>query len=271
MLEKACIENQDDKVIKYLTGTRPVQIDVRNRESETCLMIACKNRSSSVVDVILGIDHKLESRDALGKTALWHAVESGSVEIVEKMIDAGADYFAPLADGWTNILHLAAQNGHVQVIKLIIQRSIQTNEELKIKKWAASMNAEHETVHHIAAKNGYTEIIDFLADFGVHVNQPTFDNVNRAIYPDEPSPLHHAISNGHIETVRCLAKHGAQVNAISSYYTELDPPLRLACKKGCLEMIKILLEAKADPNLFGWDLGMKTTCVRHLTNIFITK
>ncbi len=56
MLETACIENEDDKVIKYLTGTRPVPTDVRNKESETCLMIACKNKSSSVVDVILGFN-----------------------------------------------------------------------------------------------------------------------------------------------------------------------------------------------------------------------
>jgi len=62
---------------------------------------------------------------------LLHAAESGSVEIVEKLVDAGAEYFAMMADGFT-ILHLAAQNGHIRVIEFIIERSLQTNEVLYI-------------------------------------------------------------------------------------------------------------------------------------------
>jgi len=63
------------------------------------------------------------------------------------------------------------------------------------------MNSFNETVHHIAAKNGHTKIINYLANFGV--------NVNQLIFHDEPSPLYHAISNGHIEAVKCLVQHGA--------------------------------------------------------------
>jgi ankyrin repeat protein len=191
---------------------------------------------------------------------LLHAAESGSVEIVEKLVDAGAEYFAMMADGFT-ILHLAAQNGHARVIEFIMQRSMQTNQELMIRRWAESMNTFHETVHHIAAKNGYTEVIDVLGNFGVNVNQLVFQH--------EPSPLYYAISNGHIEAVKCLIKLGAEVNANPSYHSNFEPPFMLACKKGNIEIIKILIEAKAETNLVGWDSGTVTSPVTSNITKFI--
>jgi ankyrin repeat protein len=110
-------------------------------------------------------------------------------------------------------------------------------QELKILRWAESLNTLHETEHHIAAK-----VIDILANFGV--------NVNQLILQHDSSPLYYAICNCHIKTLKFLIKQGAKVNANPLCHSNFEPLLMLACKKGNLENTKILIKVMVDTNLF---------------------
>lgn len=58
-------------------------------------------------------------------------------------------------------------------------------------------------------------------------------------------PLHEAIKTGSIEMVELLLKYGAKINIIGKYY----PPIVFAATCCQLEVLKLLLNKGADPNL----------------------
>ena len=57
------------------------------------------------------------------------------------------------------------------------------------------------------------------------------------------SPVMAALCNPHV--ARLILEHGADPNAASA--EEVNTALHMACKKGQLEMVRVLLEHKADP------------------------
>src|SRR5262245_264872 len=74
---------------------------------------------------------------------------SSSPEIVQTLIDHGARLVARLADGRT-ALHLAAARGNLEMVKMIMQRSEQ-NEEEEAKKEDIRKRAK------LAARKGTSE------------------------------------------------------------------------------------------------------------------
>ena len=57
------------------------------------------------------------------------------------------------------------------------------------------------------------------------------------------TPLMEAASSGHVDIVRLLIHHGADVNAQSS---SGNTPLMYACVSGHEEVVRVLIEAKAN-------------------------
>lgn len=72
------------------------------------------------------------SRDYTGRTPLHLAVMCSSCEIVQTLISHGARLVARLADGRT-ALHLAAARGNVEMVRMILRKS-EENEEEEAKK-----------------------------------------------------------------------------------------------------------------------------------------
>eukprot|EP00037_Helgoeca_nana_P029390 m.350286 g.350286 ORF g.350286 m.350286 type:complete len:527 (-) comp27966_c0_seq4:213-1793(-) len=70
------------------------------------------------------------------------------------------------------------------------------------------------------------------------------------------TPLHHAATNGDIGTIKCLVKHGANLQATADYVlqhvtVEGVTPLHNAAKGGHFEAVKYLVSKGADVN--AWD------------------
>jgi ankyrin repeat protein len=62
---------------------------------------------------------------------------------------------------------------------------------------------------------------------------------------DKSTPLHLALSSGHVEFARALVEHGADVNAKDNY---LFTPLHLAFSRGYVEFAWLLVEHGANEN-----------------------
>ena len=88
-----------------------------------------------------------------------------------------------------------------------------------------------------AATNGQTDVLAFLVDAGL--------DVNRASLHD--TPLSATARVGTVETAQWLLDHGADVNA------KVEPrgatPLHTAVEEGRLEMVRLLLERGANPDI----------------------
>jgi len=90
------------------------------QRGETLLMIAIREKSGKVVDLLLKQPQlQLEMHAKNGDTALMIASFLGDLELVQKLVNAGAEVNQP---GWA-ALHYAAANGNTDLIDFLLSES----------------------------------------------------------------------------------------------------------------------------------------------------
>jgi ankyrin repeat protein len=161
-----------------------------------------------------------------GYNALHVAAENGHLDIVKGLISSGADVNIAANNGFT-ALHFAAQNGHLDIVK-------------KLTSSGANINkAENEgfTALNIAAQMGHLdcvkELINYDADFTIAANNGF-------------TALHFASGNGHLDTVKKLIRFGADVNRGAN---DGVTPLHIAALNGHLDCVKELISSGAHVNI----------------------
>jgi ankyrin repeat protein len=92
----------------------------KNGNDATALILATKYRHIGVMEEL--INHSQATRDGLD-TSLLIAAESGFEDGLKFLIDAGADITKHTKHN-TTALHLAAYNGHTDIVKLITSKCI---------------------------------------------------------------------------------------------------------------------------------------------------
>ncbi|KJZ78330.1 hypothetical protein HIM_02368 [Hirsutella minnesotensis 3608] len=187
-------------------------------------------------------------RDYTGRTPLHLAVMVSTPEIVKCLIDHGSRLTARLADGRT-ALHMAAARGHVEIMKILMQKSIENeeaaNERLaKRRKLASEADSSSNPTVEAAAtndqaqgeeKSGQGSDSDLMEEesssdglYSAATSSYVKVNADEIVIPeddltDEPdyfkidavawdmpcSPLHLAIVGGHEEAVELLSDYGA--------------------------------------------------------------
>lgn len=95
-----------------------------------------------------------------------------------------------------------------------------------------------------AIRDGFLEGVNFLISFDVNVNQQfEINHMNNMVL----TPLMIAVSYGQLEIITILIKNGANVN----YQDPIQgcSPLMLACFKNNIEVVRLLLNAYANPTI----------------------
>ena len=155
-------------------------------------------------------------------TAIFLASVGGYLDIVTKLVEAGADADPQSQEGGTPLM-AAAQAGHLDVLE-------------KLLLSGASHNAcmwDGANVLFLAAQNGHARIVmNLLTIPGVQVNQQRRDGA---------TPLWIAAQMGHEDCVRLLLRGGADVDLARA---DGSTPLFKACHKGHEEVVKEILRHK---------------------------
>lgn len=178
-----------------------------------------------------------------GTTALHWAVRGDDIELMQLLLDSGAEVSAANRYGVTP-LQLAAMNGSVTAVKLLLDAGASPHAVLP----------EGETILMTAARTGNPDVVALLIDRGADVEA-------REKWYGETAIMWAAAEN-HPQAVRMLAARGADVNARS---TRLEiarrrsgqsvlplghwTPLMYAARQGAREATAALLDAGADPDL----------------------
>lgn len=114
-------EEDDDKRRKRYKQTIP---EKKNEKGETPIIPACAKGNVKLVLNLLNQGHSVNAGDALGWTALHEASNYGYVDIVNVLLDHGADINnrgGPCCEGITP-LHDAAACGNLEVIDCLLDR-----------------------------------------------------------------------------------------------------------------------------------------------------
>ena len=139
------------------------------------------------------------------RTALHKAAKSGlELDIVEILLESGADVNAKTADG-TTALHLAAQYGNENTARVLLEHGANVHARIVPPRDdpVGRIFLGGRTPLHWAAVEGYDAIVELLLD---HNADPGAKNTTYR------TPLQEAIMHGHELVARTLIKRGAPID-----------------------------------------------------------
>ncbi|CAH0699463.1 unnamed protein product [Spodoptera exigua] len=156
-------------------------------------------------------------------------------EYLELLLTFGANPDSRDRAGLTPLMKAARQRKGLDAVLLLISFGADVNA-------MADARNDYRTVMHYAVLSGNPEVVNLMIKQGARVNYECNEF-------SKPSPLDLAILKGDVTMLQMLLAAGAQVNASSSV---IGSPLHVACSDNITnrkEIVQILLESGADPNL----------------------
>lgn len=193
-----------------------------------------------------------------GEIALWNASYGGYTEVVKLLLDSGVDANVTNEYNQPPLLGASVQ-GHTEIVKLLLEHGADVNwenhgwtpivfatlyDQTEVVKLLISAGAKldvfgmmGQSLATVAMLESSDETVKILLDAGMNV--------------DFGGPLgltalvHLSLREEKTERIKWLIALNADVNKNSAWGT----PLTLASEHGCVENVKVLLEAGADVNL----------------------
>ena len=199
----------------------------RNCLGKTPLHLAAFKGHLEICKWYIKNTEEASNRDDNGCTPLHDAAHGGQLETFRCLLDNGADSF--FSEFGLTALHFAAIGGSYEICRLLVSKGMVVVDD--------SCDEFGNTVLHLAAFGSYEICKMFVEVYeGVDVNTKNFDG---------KTPIHVAVEENKLETVRLLFKEGGDLN----YRTdEGDTPLDVAARYGHTEVVKFILSNVVDKN-----------------------
>lgn len=230
------------RVAEYLLNNGA---DVNTSASGSPLAIAARNGHKKMVELLLARGAAVDAVDSERRTPLHVAVSRNYPAVMEALLAAKADPNAKDNNDNTPLM-AAIRSGSLPMAQALLARGANPNIVNKVPSNTGfgSVGANERAVFgsalHFAAGRGSVPLTRLLLTNRADVTlRSTFGE----------TALHVAAANGHTEAVALLIAAGADANARGSEaLTGGATPLHLATSARAADVVKLLLENKADPN-----------------------
>ncbi|XP_071481796.1 uncharacterized protein [Diadema antillarum] len=201
--------------------------DTQTPQKVTPIMIAAECGHLECVRLLISRGANCETYNADGWTALHYAAARNQLDVVQLLLETHVPVDIPTRKEQYTPLHLAAQNGHERILRVLAQSSADLNKQTKLGL----------TALRIAAENRREEAVRFLAGTEAKHDVRDVKGFN---------PLHYAAFRNMAPIVQYLIKmKRAKVDAPNK---EGVTPLHLTAQEGHRDVMEILLNAGADPD-----------------------
>ena len=184
------------------------------------------NDGEQAVELVLNNTMDIDTPGLCNRTPLMMASPSSSSAFIETLIDLGADVNAQRTDDKVTPLYLASCWNHYMAVRLLLENGADANKP----------RHDGNSPLHIAASNGFFNVARLLLDYGADVNIPGIDGY---------TPFHCAVSHGCNLTELLIEK----VSNVNLRTKRGRTPLYIAVKNQYEQLIKMLLEHKADVSM----------------------
>jgi len=227
-----------------------------NPSSATPLEYAVRNRNLRMASVLIAGGAHVDASARGGRTPLHAAVGAGGLDMIQLLIQKGADPNARDAEGASP--HDAVWNGSLDVVALLLARGARLN-DFDTKTGATPINE--------AAYRGHTPTIQYLLQFhpdlsisdrkghGPLINAILMGKEEAALLllAAEPKPVQFfeaamepAIARDYSAVVAALLSNGMKFNGV--VLPSGATPLAAAAASGATGVVRLLLDNHADPN-----------------------
>ncbi|GAA6106240.1 ankyrin-2b isoform X5 [Tachysurus ichikawai] len=153
-------------------------------------------------------------------TSFLRAARAGNIDKVLEYLKGGVDICTCNQNG-LNALHLAAKEGHMDLVQELLDRGAAVDSATKQKG---------NTALHIASLAGQGDVVKTLVKRGADINAQSQNGF---------TPLYMASQENHLDVVRYLLENGGnQSTATEDGFT----PLAIALQQGHNQVVSILLE-----------------------------
>ncbi|KAJ9299454.1 hypothetical protein DTO271G3_3076 [Paecilomyces variotii] len=185
---------------------------------------AIQHRISAILKVLFVARAYANSRTELVNARLVLETERGNAEMVQMLVQNGADIETRNRFHQT-LLSWAAKIGNIYIVQMLLQNGANIESRDRLQRTPLSL----------AMSEGHTEMVQFLLQNGANIESR--DRFQR-------TPLYLAVLEGHTEMVQLLLQNGAHTESEDNHAQ--NTPLSLASQKGYTDIVKILLQNGAD-------------------------
>lgn len=237
-IENGFIEILDD----LLRAGANIERRGRYGAEDTPLQTAVKGGQKEAVAILLsrGADVNAPAHRT-GGTAVQYSVAGGDFDMTKNLIDAGADVNAPPGSEWADgAVQAAVRNGNMLLFDLLMDAGAVVD----------STGGERASLC-IASEANSTQFVSRLLSI------LSLEDARRCA----SEALLAAVKNNHAEVVRQLLQVEPEVDATSRYRASA---LQIAAESGNLQIMAMLLAAKADVNLDRTE-GHYGTALQHVS------
>ncbi|XP_519806.3 transient receptor potential cation channel subfamily A member 1 [Pan troglodytes] len=232
------VQGMNNEVMKVLLEHRTIDVNLEGENGNTAVIIACTTNNSEALQILLNKGAKPCKSNKWGCFPIHQAAFSGSKECMEIILRFGEEHGYSrqlhinfMNNGKATPLHLAVQNGDLEMIKMCLDNGAQID---PVEKGRC-------TAIHFAATQGATEIVKLM----ISSYSGSVDIVNTTDGCHE-TMLHRASLFDHHELADYLISVGADINKIDS---EGRSPLILATASASWNIVNLLLSKGAQVDI----------------------
>ena len=208
------------ETVRYLVGLPEVELNQRDAGNHNALHLAAVNKHTDVVQVLIDAGADIDTQNYEGRSPLHDACGAGELDVVKMLVRAGARVCATDEEGRTCLM-LAARLGHTETVRYLVGLP-----EVELNHRDTESNY---TALHLAAIHMCTDVVLVLIDAASDMDTQNHEG---------RSPLHDACAFGELDIVKMLVRAGAGVRATDD---EGCACLMLAACSGHTETVRYLV------------------------------
>ncbi|CAG2233617.1 ASB2 [Mytilus edulis] len=180
----------------------------------------------------------MKYEDYRGRKLIHYAATFGYLGLLKSLVDLGADLKSTTTDfdGGQNILHIACENGKLDIVDYVLQTVRDTSFKNTLTK--DSSGKSYKSAFYYSAKSGCEDIVRRLKTAGLNINE---------LFPNNKTALYTLIVQNEYAGSEILCRCGANPN-IGIVGRGLQPIHYLAERKKGNKLLRLILKYGANVN-----------------------